>query len=109
MVVRVRVTWTMGTGQPTSASSCWAWGSVQASSWGDTLDREKAVSQSEVSKSSEEVLPDIEPEAGPRPLVRLLAAAGLALLDHGGQAGQLLVRLLVVHLEAEEEIFFSTL
>ena len=38
-MVRVRLTWTMGTGQPTSASSCWAWGSVQASSWGDTLDR----------------------------------------------------------------------
>ena len=36
-MVRVRVTWTMGTGQPTSASSCPAWGRVQASSWGDTL------------------------------------------------------------------------
>ena len=108
MVVRVRVTWTMGTGQPTSASSCWAWGSVQASSWGDTLDRGHHT-QAEAGIYRDRVLPDIEPQPGPRPLVRLLAAAGLALLDHGGQAGQLLVRLLVVHLEAEEEIFFSTL
>ena len=48
MVVRVRVTWTMGTGQPTSASSCPAWGRVQASSWGDTLAREKAVSKKQI-------------------------------------------------------------
>ena len=53
------------------------------------------------------MLPHIQPEPGPRPRVLLLAAAGLALLDHGGQARQLLVRLLVVHLAAEEQIFFS--
>ena len=56
----------------------------------------------------DQVLPHIQPQPGPRPRVRLLAAAGLALLDHGGQPRQLLVRLLVVHLEAEEQIFFST-
>ena len=56
----------------------------------------------------DQVLPHIHPEAGPRPRVLLLAAAGLALLDHGGQARQLLVSLLVVHLEAEEQIFFNT-
>ena len=53
------------------------------------------------------MLPHIQPEPGPRPRVLLLAAAGLALLDHGGQARQLLVRLLVVYLEAEEQIFNS--
>ena len=48
VVVRVRVTWTMGTGQPTSASSCPAWGRVQASSWGDTLPEDTQLAEAGV-------------------------------------------------------------